>query len=55
MLAGVFVLLVGPPKSDRLKDRGQISSTGSIFLPFTFLLDEKSTEIVEIKSRIIGK
>jgi len=23
MLAGVFILLVGPPKSDRLKDRGQ--------------------------------
>jgi len=23
MLAGVFIFLVGPPKSDRLKDRGQ--------------------------------
>jgi len=23
MLAGVFILLVGPPKLDRLKDRGQ--------------------------------
>jgi len=23
MLAGVFILLLGPPKPDRLKDRGQ--------------------------------
>jgi len=23
MLAGVFILLIGPPKPDRLKDRGQ--------------------------------
>jgi len=23
MLTGVFILLIGPPKSDRLKDRGQ--------------------------------
>jgi len=23
MLAGVFILLVGPPKSDKLQDRGQ--------------------------------
>jgi len=45
MLTGVFILLVGPPKSDRLKDRGQTKKQHSlffslyfpIFLPFTFL------------------
>jgi len=37
MLAGVFILLVGPSKSNRLKDRGQASSSSHFFF-FTFLL-----------------
>jgi len=39
MLAGVFILLFGPPKPDRLKDRGQTKcSTASIFLYFPIFL-----------------
>jgi len=45
MLAGVFILLLGPPKPDRLKDRGwtkcstaSISLYFPIFSHFTFLL-----------------
>jgi len=36
MLAGDFILLVEPPKSDRLKDRGQSSSTVSSFSLFSY-------------------
>jgi len=45
MLTGLFILLLGPPKSDRLKGRGQTKQQDSfyfsyfpIFLPFTFIL-----------------
>jgi len=37
MLAGVFILLVGPPKSDRLKDKRQTKSQHRLFFLFTFL------------------
>jgi len=36
MLAGLFILLLGPPKSDRLKDRGQTEQQHSLFFLFAF-------------------
>jgi len=45
MLAGVLILLLGPPKANRLKDRGRTKQQHSfsfsyfpIFLPLSFLL-----------------
>jgi len=42
MLAGVFILLERPPKSDRLKDKAAAQSLSLIYFPiflsFTFLL-----------------
>jgi len=32
-----FILLLGPPKPDRLKDRGQTKYQHSLFFLFTFL------------------